>query len=44
VASDDVACGQAGSVVYPLGLEADGRLRIRDDTGKLNHLVAEYLY
>lgn len=34
-----------GSVVLPLGLEADGRLRVQDPaTGAVRHLVAEYLH
>lgn len=34
-----------GSVVVPLGLEADGQLRVRDSaTGAVRHLVAEYLH
>lgn len=34
-----------GSVVLPLGLEPDGRLRVKDPaTGAVRHLVAEYLH
>jgi len=34
-----------GSVVIPLGLESDGRLRVKDPaTGAVEHLVAEYLH
>jgi hypothetical protein len=33
-----------GRVVFPLGLEPDGRLRVRDASGTESLLTAEYLY